>query len=246
MKTVCRAATATIGAWLVIASAGFAQSKPDSIVKFRLLGQAIDIASGIGVGTAVARFSALRRVSIADSLGNFYFENFPVGTHKIEVSRLGYITTVAEITVDTGSTVYVKMIPRPISMEAIVAVVRKLESRRNRQASAVRAFKTEALATANTDIEGFLRSRGVLLSQCYTNRGGFGGFGGLCVYARGRQVPVQVYVDEHKSFGDALSMYYTSEFEEIEYYPSLGMVRMYTHWFLERVARGKAWLDPVF
>jgi hypothetical protein len=227
----------------MMANAVRAQSKPDSIARFRLTGQAVDIESGTGVGTAIARFLALRRVTIADSLGRFYFDNFPVGTHKIEVSRIGYITTIAEITVDTGSTVYVKMIPRPIAMEAIVAVVRKLESRRNRHAGAVRAFKTDALATANTDMEAFLRSRGVMLSTCPSTRAGFGG---LCVYSRGRQIPVQFYVDERKTFGDALSTYYTHEFEEVEYYPSLGMVRAYTHWFLERVARGKAWLDPIF
>ena len=65
-----------------------------------------------------------------------------------------------------------------------------------------------------------------------------------CAMARGRTVAVTLYVDEAR-FGGPLETYYPQEFELVEYYPSRAMVRVYTRTFLERVAKGKAFISPI-
>jgi hypothetical protein len=51
-------------------------------------------------------------------------------------------------------------------------------------------------------------------------------------------------VDEAR-IGGPLDTYYPQEFELVEYYPSRAMVRVYTRSFLERVAKGKAFISPI-
>lgn len=58
---------------------------------------------------------------------------------------------------------------------------------------------------------------------------------------------MSVYVDEvpYPSGESALEWFRTDEVARVEVYRGLSMIRIYTPRFLERVARGRAWIDPV-
>jgi hypothetical protein len=72
-------------------------------------------------------------------------------------------------------------------------------------------------------------------------------FADACVYSRGRYEPVAVYLDEVPIHSlDHLTAVQPAEVERVEVYQNGRQVRVYTSWFMEQVARGKRWVDPVF
>jgi hypothetical protein len=60
-------------------------------------------------------------------------------------------------------------------------------------------------------------------------------------------IRVQVYIDDRPAFGgmEELEMYAPHELYAIESYAGGRMVRAYTMWFMEDLARKKRRLDPV-
>jgi hypothetical protein len=210
--------------------------------KFRVSGRITDKASGAPVQTAVIRFEDLQRAVVTDSMGRFVIERMPRGTHYAEVSRLGYVPTMEFVQVIADhDTMFVELVPQPLVLEAVTAVSNRLERRRNRVHSMVRAFDTKRLATSTVDLKQFLTSYAAPITACPVGR--TRGTDDNCVIARGNYRPLRVYLNEMPMFGAPLELYYPGEFELVEYYHSSNTVRLYTTAFLERVAKGKAHLD---
>ena len=136
----------------------------------------------------------------------------------------------------------IELEPQPLVLEAITAISDRLERRRRQSASMVRAFDTKRLATSTTDLRSFLTGNAAIITMCPAGRSR--STDDYCVISRGNYRPVTVYLNEMPFFGAPLDLYYPHEFELVEYYPSTAMIRLYTTAFLERVAKGKAFLDP--
>jgi hypothetical protein len=237
----CKALVAAVVMLLSSVAALEAQKKKDND-KFRLSGRVVDKATGAPVHTAVIRFEDLQRAVVADSLGRFVLEKMPAGTHYVEIARLGYEGTMeyVQIIADHDS-MFVALVPQPLVLEAVTAISDRLANRRNRHPSFVRAFDTKRLATANVSLKQFLTANAAPLTTCPAGRSR--SIDENCVIARGDYRQLRVYLNELLVVGAPLDLYYPHEFELVEYYPSQTAVRLYTTAFLERVAKGKAFLD---
>jgi hypothetical protein len=226
---------------VALGNASIAQAQKND-EKFRVSGRITDKASGAPVQTAVIRFEDLQRAVVTDSMGRFVMEKMPKGTHYAEVSRLGYVPEMefVQVIADHDS-LFVALIPQPLVLEAVTAISNRLERRRNRMPSMVRAFDTKRLATSTVDLKQFLTSYAAPITACPVGR--TRGMDDNCVIARGNYRPLRVYLNEMPMFGAPLELYYPGEFELVEYYQASNTIRLYTTAFLERVAKGKAHLD---
>ena len=227
---------------LALGNASAAEAQKNDNEKFRVSGRITDKESGAPVRTAVIRFEDLQRAVVTDSLGRFVLEKMPKGTHYAEVSRLGYVPAMefVQVIADHDS-MFIGLVPQPLVLEAVTAISNRLERRRNRVASMVRAFDVKRLATSTVDLKQFLTSYAAPITSCPVGR--TRGMDDNCVIARGNYRPLRVYLNEMPIFGAPLELYYPGEFELVEYYPASNMIRLYTTAFLERVAKGKAHLD---
>ncbi len=234
---------AFVAVMLAHAPALQAQKKNDN-EKFRVSGRVMDKASGAPVQTAIIRFEDLQRAVVADSMGRFALDKIPQGTHYVEIARLGYVaaTDFVRIIADHDS-MLVELVPQPLVLEAVTAIANRLERRRQRVASMVRAFDTKRLATSTSNLRQFLTSYAAPITNCPAGRSR--GTDDNCVIARGDYRPLTVYMNEMPFVGAPLDLYYPHEFELVEYYPGSNMIRLYTTAFLERVAKGKAHISPV-
>jgi hypothetical protein len=210
--------------------------------RIRVTGQIIDESTKAPVATAVVRLERVSRAVVTDTLGRFVLDPIPSGKHRLEAARIGYITAVADVDLSEGDTLIVEMQPQPVVLEAVTAIADRLKARRNRTPVAVRAYDLRTLADYAGNLKQFLQSRGAFFAPCPRGRAAF--FADDCASVRGRTVPVTLYVDESR-FGGPLDTYYPQEFELVEYYPSHAMVRVYTRTFLERVAKGRAFISPI-
>lgn len=230
--------------------------------RFVLRGRVIDTTTDFPVPSAIVRDFTTHRVAVADSLGRFVFENVKAGGHELEAARIGYITVQAEVEINTSDTLLIKLYPQPIVLAGIMAVVKKLEVRRERLPYQVRVLTAAQLHSAGGNMQDVLATRAFLhFTTCPPRQialanpvGRGGGFtiqdvGYSCVYLRGQPVRVVLYVDEDPVPSDFLDIYYPEEFEEAEVFGGgithAPIVRLYTRRFLERLARGQAALRPV-
>jgi hypothetical protein len=237
-----RALVGVIALMLVNAPAVHAQKKDAD--KFRLSGRIVDKTTGAPVQTAVVRFGDLQRAAIADSTGRFVLDRVPQGTHYMEVARLGYESTMDFVRiVADDDTLLIELVPQPLVLEGITALSNRLERRRNHATTIVRAFDAGRLASASDDLKHFLSSYGGPITTCPIGRNR-NTIENDCIIARGEYYPLRVYLNEMPLLGAPLDLYFPGEFELVEYYPSRGVVRLYTTAFLERVAKGKAHIDP--
>lgn len=208
-----------------------------------LRGRVLDASTRRPVPVAVVRSLTAERAVVTDSSGSFALAQLVTGDHRLEAGRIGFRTTLLPVNLALADTVTIYLVPQPIALEAIMAVSNRLERRRERIPAMVRAFEAKDLALATEDLRQYLRTRGVPLVSCSPATGRESGDD--CVLARGRYRPVSLYFNEMKFTGAPLSLYYPLEFELIEYYHGAATIRLYTTDFLERVAKGKAFISDV-
>lgn len=79
-------------------------------------GQVIDATRDAPVGMARVAIPSLDRTTTADGEGRFRLDSLPSGSYELEVSFLGFRTTVRELAVEAGATteVEVRIAPRPV------------------------------------------------------------------------------------------------------------------------------------
>ncbi|CAN5191291.1 hypothetical protein BH24GEM2_BH24GEM2_09590 [soil metagenome] len=206
-------------------------------------GTVVDLASGAPIAEAVVVLSNIRAMAITDSEGNFTFKAIPSGKHRFVVRRLGYVGIEQEVQINGGETTRISLPSQPTVLEGITIEADRLETRRRSVAVSVRALnQKQILAGAEFNAADVAATRlGITRRTC----AGDGSFN--CAQVRGVDVRVQVYIDDRPAFGgmEELEMYAPHELYTIESYAVGRMVRAYTMWFMEDLARKKRRLDPV-
>jgi hypothetical protein len=156
-----------------------------------------------------------------------------------------------------GFTPFMLIPPRPVLLKALVVTVDRLGSRVRASGFSSQVFGPRFLASApETTVDEFLREYGaVQLVPCTSGLGGDSASanargrplsGNNCLMARGASMPARVYVDENpQPAADVLETFRTGDVARVEVFRGLSMIRIYTPAFLERVAKGKAYIDPV-
>ena len=102
----------------------------DDLRSGRLLGRVVDRATGRPVTMAALSIAGRPEVVESDRMGNFRIAAVPVGTHALDVRRLGYAPLRHSVEVNTGLTteLEVGLVPEPVELEPLV--VTTVRSRR--------------------------------------------------------------------------------------------------------------------
>jgi hypothetical protein len=207
-------------------------------------GQVVDRSTGQPLAGAFVEVAGTHLETLTDAQGRFTFRKLRPGEHTVAVSLLGYADLEQKLTAAAGQPeVALAMEPDPVLLEGLTVNLDVLEQRRNRIAVASRAFdRAEIRRSAAVNMEAFVRGRGGVQAVVCRRA-----FADACVYSRGRYEPVAVYLDEVPIHSlDHLTAVQPAEVERVEVYQNGRQVRVYTSWFMEQVARGKRWVNPVF
>ena len=232
-----------ITAGILLASATALAAQDQDNRKFALHGRVIDAATKAAIPTAIVRVQGLNRAAVADSSGTFVLKKLPKGALWVDVGRLGYATEMLDLRVMADDTITVELKPDTLVLPALPEILGLLHSRRRRSQMTVRAFDAARLATTTAlDLRQFLNSFAGPITPCTASRDGSADVN--CVGSRGRYQRLYVIIDEMPFPGVLLEGYQPYDFEVVEYYTRSHVLRLYTAAFLERVARGKAFISP--
>jgi hypothetical protein len=192
---------------------------------------------------AGAHVQVYNRSAITNAQGRFQIRGMSAGEHALVASYLGYTTYVAVAKVEAGQEpLRIELEPNPVLLEAIQVVVDRMKARRNALPFSVRAFEEKDMAFATTAYD-FLRSR-LMIGRCPSESY----FMADCVWRRGVWISPDIYIDEvpYRFAGlDVLDTYPTSQLHTIEVLNSGMQIRVYTKWFTDRLAKGRAQLSPI-
>lgn len=212
------------------------------------------------LGGVAVRVPERNRAYVTAGDGTVQIRDVKSGRTRLELSLLGYEN--ASVTVnleEDGGVSTIPLTPHPVVLEGIVVTTDRLRARRNAVVTSVRAFDRDQLLKSGAHtIADFMRMQGVFRAvACDGNGfalarrgidlgGGFGSFGN-CSFVRGRPQPVSVIIDEWTALGglDELAHYRPDEIYMVEAYGGGRQIRVYTNWFMERVATGRMRLRPV-
>ena len=102
----------------------------DDLHSGRLLGRVVDRSTGRPVATAALSIAGRPDMVESDRMGHFRIAAVPVGTHALDVRRLGYAPLSHSVEVNTGLTteLEVGLVPEPVELEPLV--VTTVRSRR--------------------------------------------------------------------------------------------------------------------
>ena len=190
--------------------------------------------------------------ALTDSRGAFEVIG-EVGPQRLTVEQFGYVGVVVEVEVEAepGAAVEVALDPEPFMLDGITVLAdgleemeRRIVRRRNAAAISVRAFELDDLMSSpawNID-ELMSFETTVRMVPCPTASNSF-----LCIQRRGRVVSPTVCFDEVRLFGglDVLANYPLHQFYLVEVFGGGTLIKVYTHWFMERVARSPRALFPI-
>ncbi len=228
---------------LAAARPGAAQQAAESPV-VPVSGQVVDRSTGQPLAGAFVELPGSRQEALSDEQGRFTFRRVRPGEHAVVVSLLGYADLERTVAVAAGQpALSLALEPDPVVLEGLTVNLNVLEQRRNRVAVSSRAYdRTQIRRSAARNMEAFVRGPGGVPAVTCRRA-----FADACVYSRGRFEPVAVYLDEMPIYSlDHLTAIQPEEVERVEVYQNGRQVRVYTSWFMEQVARGKRWVDPVF
>jgi hypothetical protein len=198
-----------------------------------------DFSTGVPLAGALVEFPALRRKATTDAEGRFTLSNVPPGRHKMVVSQLGFRTLVREQDITDGSFLYVPLEPDPLMIKSVEVQVDRLANRRRSVDVSVIAFERRMLlGSASLNVAEFIRTQ--LHGTVCPNRRA------LCVQRRGQAIQPIVYIDERRAFGlEELFAYPPHDVYLIEAYDSGRMIRVYTNWFVQKLARNNTTLQQI-
>lgn len=246
--------------WVGIVGAAFALSvggmssvgaQENEGARFTLTGQVVDASQGAGIAGAFVQLSGIRKPQITDSLGMFAFDGIEPGLRTISVSQLGYFPFEAEVQLAGERRLRLELDPDPVMLAGMTVQLNRLDQRRRTLARSVRHLSTADIqvAAAGDNAYEFLQARaGFRIFPCRRQGAELDTLLFLCARLRGKQVNLQLYLD------DALVMvgmigflesYYPQDFYSMEFIQSCGMIRLYTRFFIENVARGTQSLSPI-
>lgn len=176
----------------------------------------------------------------------------------LDLTLLGYVDSRATIDLsEAEGQQTISLAPRPVVLEGIAVTTDRLESRRKAAPASVRVFDRERLLNSPAfDVVDFVRMHGALRPSACSRRGrssilNQGGFEprwgsiGNCSMVRGGVQQLSVVIDERTGSLGELSLLRPDEVYELEIYGGGRQIRVYTNWFMELVASGRARLMPV-
>jgi len=229
------AAAAVAAALLAAAPAVAAQTDPDDDVAFHLVGQVVDIATGAPVQGARVSVAASEWMALTNAEGRFILHDLDPGPHRLSVEQLGYRTFVAQVHAGTEATpLRLGIEPDPIVLEGLEVVGRRFERRRRAAGTRVSEFDQHDLAASSSRSAAEMLEERIPVQRTRCEDGGF-----ECIYSRGGRIRPTVCIDETPMIDgwNALAAYRPQDFHMIEVYGRGGLVRAYTHFFMERAAR---------
>lgn len=232
---------------LVLSAAPSSAQQIRSDSTFALRGQVLDYKSRAPLPGALVEIHELDQTVVADANGYFAVTGLSDGSYTFVASQLGYIMHEEASRIERGGFLMITLIPQPIILEGMEVMVDRLESRRKSIGFSVWALERDELMHApNGNVADYLALRSRMpLVPCWPPRAHMGPAD--CTYVRGRNVPVKVWIDEIPVIGGMreLETYRPEDIYLIETYPSLRMIRVYTVWFMERLAKTRRGLAPV-
>ena len=214
---------------------------------------------GVVRDAATQRYLEGARVSIegspggtlTDSRGIFELVG-DVGPLELRVEQFGYVGVIigAEVDAEPGAPVEVALEPEPFMLDGITVVadglaemVQRIENRRNAAATSTRAFELDDLMSSPAwNVEELLSfAATVNLVPCPPQSDD-----DLCMRVRGRVVSPTVCFDDILLFGglDQLANNPLHQFYLVEVFGQGTVIKVYTHWYMERVARSPKALHP--
>ncbi|HEX2091316.1 MAG TPA: carboxypeptidase-like regulatory domain-containing protein [Longimicrobiaceae bacterium] len=209
-------------------------------------GEVLDVFTGAPLQDAVIRLPDAGRSAVTDAQGRFTLRDIPPGNQKWVVGRLGYATWEQELEAEDGAEYTVRLLPRPEVLEGITVVVDRFETRRRATTTSVFALdRRQILSSASGNALDLVRTHGqVQLRRCSAEDPDHAP---RCALIRGRLEPVQVCIDDRPALGgpEELLTYLPQEVYLVETYAGGAMVRVYTTWYVERLARNQRQLPPI-
>lgn len=228
-------AAAAAAALLASSSALAAQTDPDEAVAFHLVGQVVDLATGAPVQGARVSVAASEWMSLTNAEGRFILPGLDPGLHSLTVEQLGYRTLVAQVqAVEETPPLRLAIQPDPIVLEGLEVVSRRFERRRRATGTSVREFDQHDLARSSSPSAAEMLEERIPVQRTVCSDGGF-----ECVFWRGGRIRPVVCIDETPMIDgwNALAAYRPQDFYMMEVHGRGGLVRAYTHFFMERAAR---------
>lgn len=208
-----------------------------------IAGRTLDRATGQPVANAFVGVVGTRRSTHTDANGQFVLRGLDAGRHSVAVELLGYAADTLTAVFEAGaSPLEVLLTPDPIVLEGLQVMNDRLLDRRRSVATSVRAFDAERLRSSGVwDLRDFVRLQ-VFTRPCPNPL-----MGDICIARRGRAVAPSVYINEARVAGglEFLIGYPPEEIYLVEIYSGGTHIRVYTNWYAERLATGRARLLPV-
>lgn len=224
-----------IAALLTPASDIAGQADQGNEAQVRIFGHVVDAGTGMPIVGARVAIIGSEWMAVTNREGHFALYKMEPGVHVVEIEQLGYSTLVARLEAAAdGTPVELGIEPDPIILEGLEVVTRRFERRRRAVGISVRALDQQDLATSSYFSAADMVERRFLLQRASCENGRF-----ECIYARGRSVSPDVYIDEVPAFDgwSALDAYSPHELYLIEVFAGGSHVRAYTHHFMERASR---------
>lgn len=205
-------------------------------------GRVLSAADGSPVAGASVVLPSLQLRLLTDGAGRFLARGVCAGPLELSVSHLGFGTTTLQATVAPDELLVIRMRPRAVPLEGLVVevepVLRRLESRRMAigQKSGVYEADDFDLRDLPTSIPQYVASRtghplqpctGSVLDRdaCYPYRGGMAEVEVVCVDS----APIEGGLD-------VLELWPQDDIVRLEFYPGLGMMKVFTRSFMLQAA----------
>ena len=181
----------------------------DDLHSGRLLGRVVDRSTGRPVATAALSIAGRPDMVESDRMGHFRIAAVPVGTHALDVRRLGYAPLSHSVEVNTGLTteLEVGLVPEPVELEPLV--VTTIRSRRLEIIGFYeRKWWGEQLGLGTFFEADYIeRWRPLHIEHLLATEASIGlsrGGDGLLVNRRGGGCPMRVFLDSNDVTGNEL------------------------------------------
>jgi hypothetical protein len=201
-------------------------------------GRVLDSRTETPLPNALIDVPDLGRRVLTDTAGRFELRGIRPGSHRWTISRMGYSSWEEDVEADDGDTFTIRLLARPLLLEGITVISSQFRQRREAAGVAVRALEREEIVqSAGTNAFDVVTSRtGLVPMACPQNRTEQD-----CAYVRGELMPIRIFIDDQPQTGglEVLRTYVPGDLYLVESYSGGAMIRVYTTWYAQQVARGK-------
>lgn len=222
---------------LAFATPVLTQDAPVFSEVFTLRGEVRDYSTEAPIEGAVVQIAELALSQITDANGYFEFVDLPAGSHTFITASFGYETNEELSLVGPGNIMLVRLNPMAIEIAGVTVeaerLIQQLETRRIMAASPSTVFDEGQLnAGAPSNLTRVVMERAPSM-DLFTNASDQ-----LCLRlpAASQPVRLKVFLDEAPVATAFLDNLQARDVAMMEVFDRLGMVRVYTHDFMNRAA----------